>query len=137
MSREITPWKFVVNALYEIKDLENYKPLSLNHEEGINSYFWRFTEILSGYLRKGLKNTTIIDDRTSIEKVLSNDPLFVNINNQKVNVAERLTNEFLENEINKCLDDDIKEKLPVLIKKAYIDMQKSNLSHRQSAACFS
>lgn len=120
MCREITPWKFVINSLYVIRDKE---PLSLNLDEGYQRYFWRFTEIVSDHLRKSLKNVTIFDDRYSIENVLWNDNLFIKIVGQQVAIAERLTDNILENSINKYLDEDIKKSLPDLIKKAYGELQ--------------
>ena len=120
MCREITPWKFVINSLYVIRDKE---PLSLNLDDGCQRYFWRFTEIVSDSLRKNLKNVTMFDDRYSIENVLWNDNLFIKIDGQRVAIAERLTDNILENDINKYLDEDIKSSLPDLIKKAYDELQ--------------
>jgi len=120
MCREITPWKFVINSLYVIRDKE---PLSLNLDDGYQRYFWRFTEIVSDSLREHLRNVTIFDDRYSIENVLWNDNLFIKIVGQQVAIAERLTDDILENSINKYLDEDIKKSLPALIEKAYVELQ--------------
>ena len=120
MSREITPWKFVVNSLYVIKDEE---PLSLNLDDGLQKYFWRFTFLVSDLLRKHLKNVMIFDDRHSIENVLWNNNLFIKIDGQRIVIAERLTYDFLKNNINEYLDNDIKDSLPNLIKMAYDKLQ--------------
>jgi hypothetical protein len=120
MCREITPWKFVINSLYVIRDKE---PLSLNLDDGCQRYFWRFTEIVSDSLREHLRNVVIFDDRYSIENVLWNDNLFIKIVGQQVAIAERLTDDILENSINKYLDEDIKKSLPALIEKAYVELQ--------------
>jgi hypothetical protein len=65
----------------------------------------------------------MFDDRYSIENVLWNDNLFIKIVGQRVAIAERLTDDILENSINKYLDEDIKKSLPHLIKQAYGELQ--------------
>ena len=65
----------------------------------------------------------MFDDRYSIENVLWNDNLFIKIDGKRVAIAERLTDNILENDINKYLDEDIKSSLPDLIKKAYDELQ--------------
>ena len=110
MCKEISPWSFVVNALYFVKD---QKPLSLNPRDSM--YFWEYTLIAFEKLKSEIADICIYADRYSLENVLWNDNLYINIKDDKLSIDKGVNIK----RVNRYLDPDIRERLPKIFVDAY------------------
>lgn len=110
MCNEISPWKFVVNALYSIKGQE---PLSLNPDD--KTYFWAYTLIASQTLKEKLADICVYADRRSLENVLWNDNLYITVKDDKLLIDENVDIDL----VNQYLDDAIKGEIQGAFKNAY------------------
>lgn len=114
MCKEISPWGFVVNALYFVK---GQKPLSLNPKD--EKYFWEYTLIAFEKLKSEIEGICVYADRYSLENVLWYDNLYINIKNDNVFIDKSVD----IRSINRNLDADIKKKLPKIFVAAYKELQ--------------
>jgi len=117
MSRELTPWQFVVNCLFAAE-----KPV------GIDDEFWKYTSISYKKLLEKLPDIEIINDYYSLEMVILHQRIFLKLNEEETTIElDRATfkDKYLEKIVNYSLDDDIKKKLPSIMKEAYNSYLKS------------
>jgi len=113
MCKEISPWNFIINALYYVKDKE---PLSLNPQD--KKYFWKFTFISSKFLKKDFENICLYFDRYDLENVLWNNNLYIEIKDDKLQIDNSIDEKYIR-QINEYLNQDIRKRLPEIFNKAY------------------
>jgi hypothetical protein len=120
MSKSISPDLFIANALYYVKS----KPVPLSLDPKDRKYFWRYTFLASEKIRKEFKDIFLYSDKNSLENVIYNKGWYVKIKDNKLGVSHKMKKRDLE-EINACLDPDIKKALPKIFREAYDQTQIS------------
>ncbi|MDH4226988.1 MAG: hypothetical protein OEV59_04440 [Deltaproteobacteria bacterium] len=117
MSRELTPWRFVVNCLHVAKG-----PIKIDSE------FWKYTSTASAAVSGSLKNVTIVSDHYSLDEVINFKPILLCIDYGKktIELDKSIDENYLNNIVNYGIDDDIKKKLPGIIDKAYQEFKGYN-----------
>jgi hypothetical protein len=109
MSRDLTPWKLVVNSLYAVRE-----PMRIEPD------FWEYIYIVADKIREEIRNIKIQDDHYSIQNVLWSIDPFISKEGGGVSLRNEFRNkDYFENVINEGLDYDIKNNLVVIISKAY------------------
>ena len=116
MCEEISPWKFIINGLYCVKDSE---PLSLNPED--KEYFWKYTMLALEKIKTELDedDVCVYADRYSLENVLFNNNLYITINNKNKLALDGNLN---IDSVNKYLNPDLGKKLSDIFKEAYQEL---------------
>jgi len=109
MCRELTPRSLVVNSLYGAN-----KPILIEPD------FWKYLSILSKKLKERIENITIYNDHYSIENVLwYRDHLILERENTICLNDEFRNESYFKNVVNGGLDEDIRNRLPDIVREAY------------------
>lgn len=113
MCKEISSWKLVVNALFYLPERT---PMPLDPQD--KKYFWRYVLMAAEDLETEFKDIFLYTDKYSLENVLWNDNLYINIKDNSLYLDEGVSKDDIE-VINEYLEPNIKNKLPDVFKSAY------------------
>ena len=109
MCRELTSWNLVVNSLFGAE-----RPIRIEPD------FWQYILFVSDKLKEEISKVEIRNDHYSIENVLwYEDPLIIK-QGDNIRLNDKYRDEsYFSDIVNRGLDEDIKNTLPSLVKKAY------------------